>query len=122
MSKINELASQLTNDPLIDVLTDLLYEAAIRVLSTYVFLLMSFFGLFQADSSRKEAEKTCLFPTFYDPAGFSWIDCHDTANSVVSFLLTLPPLATVILKRRPKTTEDEDAGDEGCGGYLGYPF
>ena len=30
MSKIDELASQLTNDPLIDELTDLLYEAAIR--------------------------------------------------------------------------------------------
>ena len=30
MSKINELASQFTNDPLIDELTDLLYEAAIR--------------------------------------------------------------------------------------------
>jgi hypothetical protein len=29
MSKIDELASQLTNDPLIDELTDLLYEAAI---------------------------------------------------------------------------------------------
>jgi 1,4-alpha-glucan branching enzyme len=29
-----------------------------------------------------------------------------------SILLTLPPLATVILKRRPKTTEDEDTGDE----------
>ena len=30
MRKIDELASQLTNDPLIDELTDLLYEAAIR--------------------------------------------------------------------------------------------
>ena len=30
MSKIDELASQLTNDPLIDELTALLYEAAIR--------------------------------------------------------------------------------------------
>jgi hypothetical protein len=30
LSKIDELASQLTNDPLIDELTDLLYEAAIR--------------------------------------------------------------------------------------------
>jgi len=30
MSKIDELANQLTNDPLIDELTDLLYEAAIR--------------------------------------------------------------------------------------------
>jgi hypothetical protein len=30
MSKIDELASQLTNDPLIDELTDLLYEVAIR--------------------------------------------------------------------------------------------
>jgi len=30
MSKIDELASQLANDPLIDELTDLLYEAAIR--------------------------------------------------------------------------------------------
>ena len=30
MSKIDELASQLTNDPLIDELIDLLYEAAIR--------------------------------------------------------------------------------------------
>lgn len=29
-----------------------------------------------------------------------------------SILVTLPPLATVILKRRPKTTEDEDTGDE----------
>jgi 1,4-alpha-glucan branching enzyme len=119
----------------------------------------------------------------YDPAGFSWIDFHDTDNSVVSFmrcsknvddtlvfvsnftpvprlgyrlgvpnpgeyyelinsdatryggsglengqlmpsgpiywqscphsiLLTLPPLATVILKRRSKTTENEDTGDE----------
>ena len=30
MSKIDELASQLTNDPLIDELTDLLYQAATR--------------------------------------------------------------------------------------------
>lgn len=30
MSKIDELASRLTNDPLIDELTDLLYEAGIR--------------------------------------------------------------------------------------------
>ena len=30
MSKIDELTSQLANDPLIDELTDLLYEAAIR--------------------------------------------------------------------------------------------
>jgi hypothetical protein len=30
MSKIDELASQLTNDPLIDELTDLLCEASIR--------------------------------------------------------------------------------------------
>ena len=30
MSRIDELASQLANDPLIDELTDLLYEAAIR--------------------------------------------------------------------------------------------
>ena len=28
--------------------------------------LRGFFGLFQADSSRKEAEKTCLFPTFQE--------------------------------------------------------
>jgi hypothetical protein len=30
MNKIDELAGQLTNDPLIDELADLLYEAAIR--------------------------------------------------------------------------------------------
>ncbi len=36
MSKINELASQLTNDPLIDELTDLLYEAAVRSSTPHV--------------------------------------------------------------------------------------
>ncbi len=30
MSRVDKFASQLTNDPLIDELTDLLYEAAIR--------------------------------------------------------------------------------------------
>src|SRR5258708_5873848 len=145
------------------------------------------------DLNRLYQGESALSSLDYDPAGFSCIDCHDNANSVVSFmrcskninetlvfisnftpvprhgyrlgvpnageyyelinsdairyggsglensqpipsgqinwqscphsiLLTLPPLPTVILKRRPKTTEDEGTGDEGCGGYLGYPF
>jgi len=36
MSKINELASQLSNDSLIDELTDLLYEAAVRSSTPHV--------------------------------------------------------------------------------------
>jgi len=76
MSKINELASQLTNDPLIDELTDLLYEAAIRVLSTYLFLLMSFphsgafLGSFKLILHEKRPKKHASSPLFTILPGF----------------------------------------------------
>src|SRR5260370_42712654 len=38
------------------------------------------------DLNRLYQGESALSALDYDPAGFSWIDCHDTANSVVSFM------------------------------------
>ncbi len=40
---------------------------------------------FVTDLNRLYANSAALWQADYDPAGFSWIDCNDRANSVLSF-------------------------------------
>ncbi|MGA7614472.1 MAG: 1,4-alpha-glucan branching protein GlgB [Thermoanaerobaculia bacterium] len=39
-----------------------------------------------ADMNRTYRERTALHQLDYDPRGFSWVDCCDTDNSVISFI------------------------------------